>query len=109
MPRHYEHTGNASLSMAQGVKPFPRQSAFCTLSGKVGVIYEYPQINRAGGDSSVDTLDYESAEVHFMDAKGETNEVVRNVPVRALTIAKLSQIPAKRRPTDAQGKRFGYK
>ena len=106
---HFEHTGNASIAMGQGVKPFPRQSAFCVLAGKVGIIFEYPQVNATGDEKNPVSYDPSSAVVHFMNAKGETNEVVRNVPVNALSIAPLSKIPASRRPTDAQAKRFGYK
>ncbi len=88
-----------------GVKPFPRQGAFCVIDKKVGIIYEYPQVI----PGEVDTIDANSAEVHIIDSKGETESRHRNVPVAALTQAKLSQIPAKRRPTDAQAKRYGYK
>lgn len=91
-----------------GVKPFPRQGAFVALDKKVGIIFEYPQLNY-NGEADAMVPDASSAEVHFMDAKGETTEQVRNVPVRALTQAKLSQLPAKRRPTEAQAKRFGYR
>jgi hypothetical protein len=93
-----------------GVKPFPREGAFCVLDKKVGIIFEYPQINSAGsGESNVDQIDTQSAEVHFINEKGETTERVRNVPVGAISQAKLAQIPSKRRPTDAQAKKYGYK
>lgn len=103
---NFEYQGHAAVT--RGVKPFPRQSAWAVLGKQIGVIHEYPQINKAGGESAVDTIDPGAAEVHFVNAKGETTEVVRNVPIGALSIAKLNQIPAARRPSAAQAKRFGY-
>ena len=98
------------MQITSGVKPFPRESAWCVLGKKVGVIYQYPQQSPsvdAQGNTTV-RYDVESAEVHFVDAKGETSETVRNVPVASLTQAKLAQIPAKRRPTAVQAKYLGY-
>lgn len=92
------------------MKPFPREGAFCVLDKKVGIIFEYPQLNPSGeGDGLVLAPDASSAEVHFLNPDGTTGDRVRNVPVRALSQAKLSQIPAKRRPSDAQAKKYGYR
>lgn len=90
------------------VQPFPRAAAFCVLDKKVGIIHEYPQMNYNAEFDAMEP-DPTSAEVHFIDTKGETTSQVRNVPVRALSQAKLSQIPAKRRPTEAQAKKYGYR
>lgn len=92
-----------------GVKPFPRAGAFCVLDKKVGIVFEYPQVAQASPDTEIVTLDHSSAEVHFLDSNGETESKIRNVPVGALSQAKLSQIPSKRRPTEAQAKKYGYK
>ena len=90
------------------VKPFPRQGTWCVLDKKVGIIHEHPQIN-SGGPGGVDTIDFDSAEVHFVNEKtGDTTSVARNVPVAALSQAKAAQIPAKRRPEAAVAKRLGY-
>ena len=105
---NFSHRASSAVAQSGGsVKPFPREGAFCALDKKAGVLFQYPQQNPTG-ESGIVTLDYSSAEVHFMDAKGETNEVVRNVPVGALRLARLAEIPKGRRPNDATARKFGY-
>lgn len=93
------------------VKAFPRAGAFCVnrLTGDVGVIFQYPQEQGGGGEGSpVITLDHEVAEVHVFKKDGTTQAEYRNVPVRDLRIAKVSELPAQRRMSAAVAAKYGY-
>lgn len=93
------------------VKTFPRAGAFCVnrLTGDVGVIFQYPQQQGGGGeDAPVVTLDYEVAEVHVLKTDGTTGAHYRNVPIRDLRQAKVSELPAKRRMSAAVAAKYGY-
>ncbi len=72
---------------------FPRQGAWATYKGKVGVI---------------NTITGETAEFHHADENGETAEIVKEVPLSSLAIATHEQIPERRRPTVEHARRLGY-
>lgn len=92
------------------VKPFPRAGAFAVLNKEVGIIFQYPQVNSAGvdNDRAIDTLDEKSAEFHVLAPDGTTERVLRNVPVTSLRQATVKQIPARRRPSEAAARKYGY-
>jgi hypothetical protein len=94
--------------MAQ--KTFPRQGAlaFNKVTGTVGVIAQYPQQLGSDGVSQIVTLDNFNAEWHELNDDGTTKAEHRNVPVRDLRIATVTEIPRKRRPSEAQARKLGY-
>ncbi len=96
-----------------GAKIFPRAAAFCVnrITGDVGVIHQYPQEEGGGQEkdgSPVITLNHEVAEVHVLNTDGTTGAQYRNVPIRDLRIAKVSELPAKRRMSEAMARKYGY-
>lgn len=101
-----------------GQKSFPRPAAYAVnrITGEVGVIQQYPQLvgqqeadqQSAGGANLISSLDWQAAEFHTLKSDGTTAAEYRNVPIRDLRIAKVSEIPAKRRPSEAQARKFGY-
>ena len=61
----------------------------------------------ADGIAIVSALTPVAAEIHFVDAAGITVETAV-VPLSELSQAKLSNIPASRRPDKTSGAKFGY-
>ena len=94
--------------MAQ--KLFPRQGAiaFNKVTGTTGVIAQYPMQVGSEVDGGIVTLDNFSCEWHELNDDGTTKGEHRNVPMRDLRIATVSEIPRKRRPSEAQARRLGY-
>lgn len=67
-------------------------------------------ITHDGQTGIVNSLDpgTDSAEVHYVNAKGETIKAAIGVPADEITQAAYKSIPAPRRPDKAHAKRRGY-
>jgi hypothetical protein len=94
--------------MAQ--KTFPRQGAlaFNKVTGTVGVIVQHPMLVGSAVEGGLVTLDNFMCEWHELNDDGTTKAEHRNVPLRDLRIATVTEIPRKRRPSEAQARKLGY-
>jgi hypothetical protein len=89
------------------IAPFPRAGAWCTVDGRLGVIFELVKVRQPDK-----TLAVEAAEVHFVADNGETIEVAKDVPIDQLAIAALDDFAHLERAahlTPFQAARTGYR
>jgi hypothetical protein len=89
------------------VAPFPRAGAWCTVAGRLGVIFELVRVRLPDG-----SLEVQSAEVHYVDDVGQTVEVAKDVPIEEIAIAALDDFAHLARAahlTPFQAARNGYR